>query len=54
MEQIRTEAGVSAGLMYRYFASKDEVIRAAITGSMVQVESLVVEAGNSEQAATAS
>jgi TetR/AcrR family transcriptional regulator, transcriptional repressor of aconitase len=53
MEQVREEAGVSAGLMYRYFASKDEMIRAAISGSMLQFEALIADAGESEKANTA-
>lgn len=48
MENIRTEAGVSAGLMYRYFASKDDMIRAAITGSMAEFETLATEVGLDE------
>lgn len=52
MEQIRTEAGVSAGLMYRYFASKDDMIRAAIAGSLTEFEAVVDETRSSEQAAT--
>jgi len=49
MEEIRNEAGVSAGLMYRYFKSKDDMIRASIAGSMEQFEALLaaVEAGYS-------
>ncbi|MCB0930261.1 MAG: helix-turn-helix domain-containing protein [Mycolicibacterium insubricum] len=53
MEQVRTEAGVSAGLMYRYFASKDAMIRAAITTSMAEFEEIVAETGAGEEAATA-
>ena len=53
MEHIRAEAGVSAGLMYRYFASKDEMIRAAISGSMLQFEALIAEVGENEDATTA-
>ncbi len=52
MEQIRTEAGVSAGLMYRYFASKDDMIRAAITASMAEFEDIVADTVVAEQAAT--
>lgn len=52
MEQIRTEAGVSAGLMYRYFASKDDMIRAAITMSMAEFEDIVAETGKARQVAT--
>ncbi len=52
MEQVRTEAGVSAGLMYRYFASKDDMIRAAIAGSLAEFEAIVVETETSEGAAT--
>ncbi len=53
MEDIRTEAGVSAGLMYRYFGSKDEMIRAAIGGALVDVEALIVATGESTRATTA-
>ena len=50
MEEIRSEAGVSAGLMYRYFASKDDMIRAAIAGSMTQFEGVIDEVGAHETA----
>ena len=53
MEEIRTEAGVSAGLMYRYFASKDDMIEAAISGSMAQFEALVAHLGTNDDSATA-
>ena len=53
MEQVREEAGVSAGLMYRYFPSKDDMLRAAISGSMLQFEALIAEVGSNEKAATA-
>ncbi len=53
MEDIRTEAGVSAGLMYRYFGSKDEMIRAAIGGSLAEVETLIVQTGEHTRATTA-
>jgi TetR/AcrR family transcriptional regulator, transcriptional repressor of aconitase len=53
MEDIRTEAGVSAGLMYRYFGSKDEMIRAAIAGSLAEFEILIAETGESKAAASA-
>jgi TetR/AcrR family transcriptional regulator, transcriptional repressor of aconitase len=52
MEDIRTEAGVSAGLMYRYFGSKDEMIRAAIAGSLADFEVLVVAMGQDSRATT--
>jgi TetR/AcrR family transcriptional regulator, transcriptional repressor of aconitase len=52
MEDIRTEAGVSAGLMYRYFRSKDEMIGAAIAGGWAEFEALIAEAGESKHAAT--
>ena len=54
MDDIRTEAGVSAGLMYRYFGSKDEMIRAAITGSLAEFETLIVQAGSAGKATTPS
>jgi len=53
MENIRSEAGVSAGLMYRYFTSKNEMIRAAIAGSMDQFEALIIDVGKGEKADTA-
>jgi TetR/AcrR family transcriptional regulator, transcriptional repressor of aconitase len=53
MEDIRTEAGVSAGLMYRYFASKDEMICAAIADGLAGLEALVEQTGESTRAATA-
>ena len=53
MEDIRTEAGVSAGLMYRYFASKDEMILAAIATGWADFEALVEQTGESTRAATA-
>lgn len=53
MEDIRTEAGVSAGLMYRYFGSKDEMIRAAIGGSLDQFEALVAQTVETSRASTA-
>jgi TetR/AcrR family transcriptional regulator, transcriptional repressor of aconitase len=53
MEDIRTEAGVSAGLMYRYFGSKDEMIRAAISGALAEFELLVEETGESARTETA-
>jgi len=43
MEQVREEARVSAGLMYRYFPSKDDMLRAAISGSMLQFEAIITE-----------
>jgi TetR/AcrR family transcriptional regulator, transcriptional repressor of aconitase len=52
MEDIRTEAGVSAGLMYRYFGSKDEMIRAAIAGALAEFEVLIAETGESKHAGT--
>lgn len=52
MENIRGEAGVSAGLMYRYFRSKNEMIRAAIAGSMDQFEALIVEVSGGKKADT--
>jgi len=49
MEQVREEAGVSAGLMYRYFPSKDDMLRAAISGSMLQFEALITEVGSNRE-----
>lgn len=53
MEDIRTEAGVSAGLMYRYFGSKDEMIRAAISGALTEFEGIIEQTGESARAASA-
>src|ERR1700760_3340181 len=53
MDDIRTEAGVSAGLMYRYFGSKDEMIRAAIGGSLEQFETLIAQTAEASRATTA-
>src|ERR1700761_8903686 len=53
MDDIRTEAGVSAGLMYRYFGSKDEMIRAAITGSLAEFEAIIQQTGASSRSASA-
>jgi TetR/AcrR family transcriptional regulator, transcriptional repressor of aconitase len=53
MEDIRIEAGVSAGLMYRYFGSKDEMIRAAIAGALAEFEAIIEQTGASARAATA-
>lgn len=48
MEEIRSEAGVSAGAMYRYFPSKDALIHAAIETSLIEVAGLMVKAGDRE------
>jgi AcrR family transcriptional regulator len=53
MEDIRIEAGVSTGLMYRYFASKDEMIRAAIAGALAEFEAIIEQTGASGRAASA-
>lgn len=50
MEELRTEAGVSAGAMYRYFPSKDELVHAAIETSLVEVEGLIAEIERREKA----
>jgi len=39
--------------MYRYFPSKDDMLRAAIAGSMLQFEALIAEVGSNEKASTA-
>ena len=44
MDTIRREANVSAGAMYRYFATKDELIRAAVTASLGEVADIVQRA----------
>jgi len=52
MEEIRMEAGVSAGAMYRYFPSKDALVHAAIETSMKEVEAILGEVGERGDAAT--
>lgn len=47
MDDIRRSAGASAGAMYRYFDSKDQLVRAAVTESMAAVEALVEEVAES-------
>jgi AcrR family transcriptional regulator len=44
MDTIRREAGVSAGAMYRYFATKDDLIRAAIAESLLEVGAIIDDA----------
>src|SRR6476646_5454341 len=39
--------------VYRYFPSKDDTLRAAIAGSMLQFEALIAEVGSNEKASTA-
>lgn len=51
MEDIRIEAGVSAGAMYRYFTAKDELIRAAIADSMAGFEQILAEVASDPTAA---
>lgn len=53
MEELRREAGVSAGAMYRYFPSKDELVHAAIATSMVEVEELTAKLGQRDEATSA-
>jgi len=48
MEDIRSEAGVSAGAMYRYFPSKDALIHAAIETSLIEVAGLIGQVGERE------
>lgn len=49
MQALATEAGVSAGLAYKYFSGKEEVLEAAITGILEdfrdQIEPAIEEAG---------
>jgi TetR/AcrR family transcriptional regulator, transcriptional repressor of aconitase len=45
MEEIRNEAGVSAGAMYRYFPSKDALIHAAIETSLIEIGGLMAQVG---------
>jgi TetR/AcrR family transcriptional regulator, transcriptional repressor of aconitase len=45
MEEIRTEAGVSAGAMYRYFPSKDDLVHAAIETSLIELGALLGPVG---------
>ncbi len=51
MDDIRLAAGASAGAMYRYFGSKDELVRAAVADSMATVESLLEEVAESGDSA---
>lgn len=51
MEEIRSEAGVSAGAMYRYFPSKDALIHAAIEASLIEVAQLITEVGERDDIA---
>lgn len=53
MQEIRIEAGVSAGAMYRYFPSKDDLVYAAIETSMNEVEVLLAEIGTRSDATSA-
>ncbi len=53
MQEIRSEAGVSAGAMYRYFPSKDDLVYAAIETSMNEVEVLLSEVGARKEASSA-
>ncbi|MBM7367984.1 TetR/AcrR family transcriptional regulator [Gordonia hydrophobica] len=41
MQALATEAGVSVGLIYRYFGSKDDVLLAVITDVLTQFEAQV-------------
>lgn len=41
MEQIITEAGLSASAMYRYFTGKDDIILSAITTSLSELGRLI-------------
>lgn len=41
MQALAAEAGVSVGLIYRYFGSKDDVLLAVITDVLVQFEAQV-------------
>ncbi len=50
MEDVTSEAGLSSGSMYLYFATKDELVRAAIDSSLRELEALV--AVTVEQVAT--
>lgn len=41
MQSVAQEAGVSVGLIYRYFASKEEVLRSVIVGVLEDIEARV-------------
>ncbi|WAJ45063.1 TetR/AcrR family transcriptional regulator [Mycobacterium sp. Aquia_216] len=51
MDEIRSEAGVSAGAMYRYFPSKDALIHAAIETSLIEVGELTAKVGERDDIA---
>lgn len=53
MEDLRIEAGLSAGAMYRYFPSKDELVYAAIATSLAEFEELIVGLGQRTDAVSA-
>lgn len=44
MEDIRAEAGLSAGSMYLYFTTKDDLVRAAVGSSLADFEALTQQA----------
>ncbi|MEV0294163.1 TetR/AcrR family transcriptional regulator [Nocardia sp. NPDC050710] len=44
MQDIFAESGLSAGAVYRYFKSKDDIIAALATKTMVEVRAIMIEA----------
>ncbi|WP_054813456.1 TetR/AcrR family transcriptional regulator [Nocardia arizonensis] len=48
MQDVFAESGMSAGAVYRYFKSKDDIIAALATRTMVEVRTVMVEAVRGE------
>ena len=51
--RIAEAAGMTSAAVYYLFASKDDMIEAAISGSMAQFEALVAHLGTNDDSATA-
>jgi TetR/AcrR family transcriptional regulator, transcriptional repressor of aconitase len=48
MQDVITEAGLSAGAVYRYFASKEEIVAAVATETMAEVARAIADAARIE------